>query len=50
MPRSTGINPKGSEDSMGVDDWIANANDDMIRELGLWCADIQELNIGTRDS
>jgi len=42
--------PQGKEGFYGLDDWIAKANDDMIRELGLWCADIQELNIGTRDS
>lgn len=42
--------PQGKGGFYGLDDWIAKANDDMIRELGLWCADIQELNIGTRDS
>jgi len=42
--------PEGKAGFYGLDDWIAKANDDMIRELGLWCADIQELNIGTRDS
>jgi hypothetical protein len=42
--------PSGKRGFYGLDDWIAKANDDMIRELGLWCADIQELNIGTRDS
>jgi hypothetical protein len=42
--------PQGKRGFYGLDDWIAKANDDMIRELGLWCADIQELNIGTRDS
>ena len=42
--------PEGKGGFYRLDDWIAKANDDMIRELGLWCADIQELNIGTRDS
>lgn len=42
--------PKGKKGYYGLDDWITQADDDMIRELGLWCADIQELNIGTRDS
>jgi len=42
--------PNGKKGFYGLDDWIATANDLMIRELGLWCADIQELNIGTRDS
>lgn len=42
--------PQGKGGFYGLDDWIVKANDDMIRELGLWCADIQELNIGTRDS
>lgn len=42
--------PRGKKGFYRLDDWISKANDDMIRELGLWCADIQELNIGTRDS
>lgn len=42
--------PQGKRGFYRLDDWITKANDDMIRELGLWCADIQELNIGTRDS
>ena len=42
--------PQGKRGFYELDDWITKANDDMISELGLWCADIQELNIGTRDS
>ncbi len=42
--------PEGKRGHYQLDDWIARANDDMIRELGLWCADIQELNTGSRDS
>lgn len=42
--------PNGKKGFYGLDDWIATANDLMIYELGMWCADIQELNIGTRDS
>lgn len=42
--------PEGKRGYYQLDDWIARANDDMIRELGLWCADIQELNTGSRDS
>lgn len=42
--------PDGKRGFYGLEDWIANAEDQMIRELGLWCEDIQELNIGTRDS
>jgi hypothetical protein len=42
--------PKKKRGFYGLDDWISTADDEMIRELGLWCADIQELNIGTRDS
>lgn len=42
--------PEGKRGFYKLDDWIAVASDDMIRELGLWCADIQEVNIGTRDS
>ena len=42
--------PEGKRGFYKLDDWITNANDPMIYELGMWCADIQELNIGTRDS
>jgi len=42
--------PNGKGGFYRLGDWISKANDDMIRELGLWCADIQELNIGHRDS
>lgn len=42
--------PQGTRGFYELEDWITKANDDMISELGLWCADIQELNIGTRDS
>lgn len=42
--------PQGKRGFYELDDWIAKADDLMIRELGLWCADIQELNIGMRDS
>jgi hypothetical protein len=41
---------KGKRGFYGLDDWIANAEDEMIRELGLWCEDIQMLNTGSRDS
>lgn len=42
--------PLGKMGFYGLDDWIANAEDQMIRELGLWCEDIQALNTGSRDS
>lgn len=42
--------PMGKRGFYGLDDWIANSNDEMIRELGLWCEDIQALNIGSGDS
>ncbi len=42
--------PKGKGGYFGLHDWITKAEDKMIYELGEWCADIQELNIGIRDS
>ena len=42
--------PKGKGGYFGLHDWITKAEDKMIYELGEWCADIQELNIGFRDS
>jgi hypothetical protein len=42
--------PEGKRGFYGLDDWIAHAEDQMIRELGLWCEDIQVLNAGSRDS
>ncbi len=42
--------PSGRRGYYGLCDWIAKASNEMIHELGLWCADIQELNTGNRDS
>ncbi len=42
--------PQGKRGFYGLDDWIARAEDQMIRELGLWCEDIQALNTGSKDS
>jgi hypothetical protein len=42
--------PHGKGGFYELDDWMTNANDLMIYELGMWCADIQALNTGSRDS
>ena len=33
-----------------LNDWIINADEQMVKELGLWCADVQEVNIKHRNS